>query len=158
MAPNYQSNSRESRDKRITLVIEENSPTVPTLWGTLAVNSLEQAKQALALREGISDRNIRNSIGYWSQAGSSDHPKSEIVRAWAAARGFDGAVWTALKPRIGQENRTPSVEEVVRHLNSLTGIELDVAGEYVRLAPRQIATPNRRAIERALGWLPAGLL
>jgi len=150
--------ARESRDKRITLVIAEGAPTVTTLWAALAVDSLDHAKQVLAVREGISDRNLRHSIGYWSPAGPSDHPQAAAIGKWAAARGFDGAVWTALKPKMGEDAHFPSEEEIVRHLRGLTGSTLDAAKEYVELAPRQIATPYRRAIERTLGWLPAGLV
>ena len=150
--------ARESRDKRITLVIAESVPTVTTLWAVLAVDSLEHAKKALAVREGINDRNVRHSIGYWSPAGPSDHPQAAVIGTWAAARAFDGAVWTALKAKMGEDDHFPSEEEVVRHLSGLTGSALDAAKEYVELAPRQIATPYRRAIEQELRWLPAGLV
>ena len=83
---------------------------------------------------------------------------ADIVAAWAERREIDGIVWTALKPRMAGVQRTPSVGEVINHLSGLKGAERDVAEEYVRLAPRQIATLYRRAIEEALGWTATGLV
>lgn len=150
--------ARESKDKRMTLVICEGAPAVRTLWAALDVATLTDAKKALAVREAIGDDNIRHSIGYWSPAARSKGPAAEIVEAWAAGRGIDGIVWTALKPRMGDVQRTPTEGEVIDHLRDLKGAERELAAEYVRLAPRQIATPYRHAIEEALGWTAAGLL
>jgi hypothetical protein len=44
------------------------------------------------------------------------------------------------------------------YLAGLQGLERDMAEEYIRLTPRQIATPYRKAIEGAFGWTPLGLL
>ena len=150
--------ARESNDKRITLVICEGAPVVRTLWAILDVATLAEAKKALAIREGIGDDNIRYSIGFWSPEMRSRGPAADIVAAWAERRELDGIVWTALKPRMAGVQRMPSSGEVIDHLSGLKGAERDVAEEYVRLAPRQIATPYRRAIEEALGWTAAGLV
>ena len=150
--------ARESIDKRITLVICEGSPVVQVLWARLDVSTLNDARQALAAREGIKDHNLQYSVGYWSLSTASNHHGGSAVGEWAAARGFEGAVWTALKPRINGENRVPSEKEVIEHLDGLSGTARDSAEEYVRLAPRQIATPYRTAIETAFGWTAAGFL
>jgi hypothetical protein len=150
--------ARESKDKRITLVLCEGLPDVRTLWAELDVAALAEAKKALAAREGIVDDNIRHSIGFWSPDARSRGSGADTVAAWAAGRNLDGVVWTALKPRIGGVQRVPDKDEVIAHLRALTGTERDNAEEYVRLAPRQILTPYRRAIEEALGWSAAGLV
>lgn len=150
--------ARESRDKRITLVICEGRPAVKTLWVALDVQTLNDAKHALAEREGIKLDDIRYSIGYWSLAGASNHPAAAEIGRWAAERGIEGVLWTALKPKIGNEYRLPTQEEVIRHLRELRGIERDTAEEYIRHAPRQIATPYRKAIEETFGWTASGLL
>ena len=67
-------------------------------------------------------------------------------------------MWTALKPKIGEEYRVATLGEVIGHLSGLEGTERDVAEEYIRLAPRQIVTPYRTAIEEALGWTASGLI
>lgn len=150
--------ARESRDRRITLVVCDGLPLVRTLWAALDVSTLNAAKQALAAREGVSTGNIKYSIGWWSPAGVSDHPGSALVSEWAAERDIEAVVWTALKPKLGIENRMPSQDEVLEHLSGLQGSEREVAEEYIRLAPRQIATTYRTAIEDALGWTPSGLV
>ena len=150
--------ARESRDGRITLVVCEGVPSVTTLWAALDVPNLDAAKVALAAREGVTDRYIRYSIGWWSPAVASVHYGADVIGQWAAARNLGGVVWTALKPKIGEDNRVPTQAEVVGHLGELQGLQRDTAEEYVRHAPRQIMTRYRTAIEDALGWTPLGLV
>jgi hypothetical protein len=150
--------ARESRDGRITLVICEGVPAVTTLWAPLNVPNLDAAKMALAMREGVTAANVRYSIGWWSPAAASEHPGAAVIGQWAAARNLTGVIWTALKPKIGTDNRVPTQVEVVGHLGGLQGLQRDTAEEYVRHAPRQIVTSYRTAIEGTLGWTPLGLV
>ena len=145
--------ARESNDKRITLVITPGVPASTSLWAALAVETLDEAKAALAAREGISDTNISRGIGTWSDGAATD-----AIGQWARAKGFAHVVWTGLKPKIAGEYRTPTAAEVLAHLKGLSGSDRDRAEEYVRMAPRQIGTPYRAAIEAALGWTPQGLV
>jgi hypothetical protein len=52
------------------------------------------------------------------------------------------------------EYRVPSLAEVLVHLDGLRGAERDRAEEYIRKAPRQVATAYRAAIENTFGWTP----
>ncbi len=110
---------------------------------------------ALMAREGVPSA---KAIGHWSTANASSHSEAAEIGNWATERNLEAVVWTALKPKIGTEYRTPNVDEVVKHLTGLQGHERDTAEEYVRLTPRQIATPYRKAIEDALGWTSSGLI
>lgn len=148
--------ARESNDKRITLVITKGATPVRTLWAALDVNTLEDAQAALAAREGISVENITRSIGTWSAG--EEGAASPGIDEWAAQEGFAHVVWTALKPKIGKQFRTPDIAEVLGHLTQLEGADRDRAEGYVRLTPRQIITPYRAAIEAGLGWTPRGLI
>lgn len=150
--------ARQSRDKRITLVICDGAPAVTVLWAALDVKTLDDAKQALASREGVSQTNIKHSIGWWLPASASLHPGAAAVDKWAGARQIEGVVWTALKPKIGNDYRMPTCKEVIQHLVDLEGVERTAAEDYIRLAPRQIMTPYRTAIEQALGWTATGRL
>ncbi|WP_237751462.1 hypothetical protein, partial [Sphingobium sp. DC-2] len=128
------------------------------LWAVLNVDTLDEAKQVLASREGISQTNIKYSIGWWTPAGASLHPGAAAVGEWAGARQIKGVVWTGLKPKIGNDYRIPTRDEVLQHLVGLEGVEQTAAEDYVRRAPRQIMTPYRTAIEKALGWTATGQL
>jgi len=148
--------ARESSDRRITLVITKGATPVQTLWSALDVNTLAEAQAALAAREGISDENMARSVGTWSAGQVAEAPPG--VDEWAAQQGLAHVVWTALRPKIGKQFRTPSIAEVLSHLTQLEGADRDRAEEYVRRTPRQIITPCRAAIEAALGWTPLGLI
>lgn len=150
--------ARESRDRRITLVLCEGHAAIDVLWAELDVSTLDDAKQALAVREGVNERNIANSIGYWTANGASRHLGAEAIGQWASQSQIAGIVWTALKPKIGEEYRVPRRDEVIAHLGALDGIARDAAEEYIRVAPRQIATSYRSAIEQKFGWTPTGLM
>lgn len=150
--------ARESGGRRITLVICDGRAAITVLWAALEAPTLDDAKRALAMREGIQPKNIRRSIGYWSPADVSEHTETSAIGRWAIDHAIHGVVWTALKPKIGDNYRVPTQEEVIRYLDALTGSDRADAEEYVRLAPRQIVTPYRTAIEAELGWTASGFL
>jgi hypothetical protein len=145
--------ARESKDKRITLVICDRAPDVRVLWAVLDVATLDDAKKKLKDREETTPENI----GWWSPAGASPYTGAAAIGQWARGRDLDGVVWTALGPKIGGVDRFPSLHEVLQHLHDLRGTDRKRAEEYIRLAPRQIVTPYRTAIEKAFHWTPTGL-
>ena len=143
---------RESRDKRITLVLHNEAEPVRSLWAIMTVKTLAEAKSALAAREGIQEENIPKHVGSWSR-GSTDPQYITEVKAWAESRGVEHVVWTALPPGFkGNRGTVPSQDEVVTHLCALSGPQRDNAEEYVRMAPAQVDTSYRRRIEADLGW------
>lgn len=141
--------ARQSNDNRITLVIENAAAPVQTLWAVMDATDIGVAKEALRFREGNpNERYIAN----WN---SGDESPAAIPRLaeWALAHGVDAAIWTALPPKFkGQDDRTPTIEEVLAHLRGLEGAKRDNAERYIRRAPRQIDTQYRRRIEAELGW------
>jgi len=144
--------ARKSQDGRMTLVVCRKGTVCPTLWNTLLSASLEQAREALALREGLpSNRNV----AFWTGSGASDHYGAELISPWANKRGFAGVVWTGLPPKspvTDKNNDHPSIEDVISHLRSLKDYSAIRAEEYVRKAPKQIATAYRNRIVEELGW------
>jgi hypothetical protein len=54
--------ARESKDKRVTLVITPGSPPLRSLWALSSLDSVDAAKADLALREEIKDKNVQYSI------------------------------------------------------------------------------------------------
>lgn len=144
--------ARRSRDGRVTLVIEQDSDPVPVLWTELRVDSVDDARRALADREDVCLSRYPRSIGHWSSADASHHHESTGIGDWARSRGADVAVWTALKPRFDDKLMTPTSAQVIGHLRSREGLERIKAERYVRKAPPQIKTAYRKAIELELGW------
>lgn len=144
--------ARKSDDGRMTLVVCKQGTVCPTLWNTLSSTSLEEAREALAKREGLpSNRNA----AFWTGSGASGHHGAELVEAWANKLGFAGVVWTGLPPKsplTDQSNDHPSIEDVISHLSGLTGHSASRAEEYVRRAPNQIATAYRSRIVEEFGW------
>jgi hypothetical protein len=144
--------ARESSDGRITLVIVDTPNRVQSLWAMLMSRDLRCAKEALAVREGVSISK-RGVIGFWTRRSNSGHREVPAIGEWALQRGLDGVVWTALKPGFGgARGKLPTEVEVIEFLRRLNGRERLAAEEYVRKAPTQINTRYRRRIEEELGW------
>jgi hypothetical protein len=144
--------TRKSRDGRITLVIDPSAAPVRLLWALMLPTELEKAREALRDREGIPGSNWSSRIGSWQRGeGPPGDPILELPR-WAESHSVDAVIWTALKSRFCDQDTSPSVEQVIRYLQGLTGTARDHAERYIRCAPRQIDTAYRRRIEAALGW------
>ena len=143
--------ARQSKDGRITLVIWPDARPVRSLWTLMDSDSLDEVKKQLQRREGSPKLKY---IGNWSRGGPSPTEIPELSE-WALARNVDSVVWTALPPKFeDDDNRQPSVEDVLRYLRALSGTARDAAEKYIRRAPRQIDTAYRRRIEAELHWLP----
>jgi len=144
--------TRLSQDGRITLVLAHTENPVRSLWAVMDATDLASAKMDLRKREGIPEKNEERHIGAWS---TGQPPPALIpgLAEWAVAHGVTHVVWTNLPPKFnGTDESTPSAEEVVQYLSTLTGAKREVAERYVRFAPRQIDTAYRRRIEAALQW------
>jgi hypothetical protein len=145
--------TRQSSDGRITLVIDRTAAPVRLLWAQMTTTELIQAREALRDREQITAKDWSALIGSWQQGDAA--PNAIVgLPTWAAVRSVDAVIWTALGPKFKgkEEGQSPSAEEVITHLNTLTGPKRDHAKQYIVCAPRQIDTEYRRRIESALGW------
>jgi len=143
--------TRQSRDGRVTLVIEPKASTVRVLWAVMLSTELQPAMEALRDREGITADNWMSRIGSWER-GHGDPQSIPGLQDWARARRIDAVIWTDLPPKFNDKETTPSENEVIKYLRSLRGTVRDNAEHYVRRAPRQIDTDYRRRIEAELGW------
>lgn len=142
--------ARQSKNDRITLVLEANARPVRTLWAVMDFTELKGAKEALRDREDCNPADI----GAWSKGKKTPHLVLNLPQ-WAKAHGVESVIWTALPPKFkGTDRRTPSAEEVITHLTALSGAIRDTAERYIRFAPRQIDTKYRRRIESVLHWTP----
>lgn len=143
--------TRQSSNRRMTLVIDPSARPVRVLWALMLPSDLQSAQKALKDREGITATDWLPLIGSWERGDTAPENIPDLPQ-WAEDRGLDAAVWTALKPKFADEERSPSIDEVIRHLRELSGTARDHAKEYIERAPRQIDTDYRRQIEAALGW------
>jgi hypothetical protein len=145
---------RQSRDGRMTLVLDPSASPVRSLWAVMNMTVLDEAGEALRKREDIPESNAAKHIRAWSKGGIGPGLVLDLPQ-WAESRGINSVVWTALPPKFDDKNRrVPTVQEVVSYLSGLTGRTRDNAEQYIRYAPRQIDTPYRRRIEAALQWTP----
>lgn len=143
--------SRRSRDGRITLALTPGARPVRALWAIMDRDSLDEAREALGQREGISPEFRADHVGSWSER----EPTPDLIldlKAWARAKAIEHVVWTALPTGMDRQGDVPPAGDVVAYLSGLTGALRDTAERYIRFAPRQVDTDYRRAIEGALGW------
>jgi hypothetical protein len=151
--------ARQSSDGRITLVIVRDVavPLVRSLWATMVSETVDDAIEALRKREGIPQKNIGKHIGLWieGQETNSNDNIVLIISNWAKQLKLNAVIWTDLPPKFADENnRVPSISDVVNHLSSLEGHKRSKAENYIRMTPRQIDTIYRREIEEELNWIP----
>jgi hypothetical protein len=143
--------ARQSKDGRITLVLEPMARPVRSLWAVMDSTEIGKAKTELREREEIPEKNEGRHIGSWS----SGQPSPTLIPGlleWADSQGVQHVVWTALPQKFNETETTPTADEVVQYLGNLTGEKRDNAERYIRFAPKQIDTEYRRRIEAALGW------
>lgn len=147
--------ARQSSDGRITLLLVQGFAPVPTLWSVFNTGDLLRARESLRQRERIPRSRAGDLITQWRRGENPVAEHDGTISAWAAGMGLEAAVWTNLPPKLGGiDGRMPTENEVVAYLRALQGETRAAAEQYLRRAPRQIATAYRRAIERALGWTP----
>ena len=146
--------ARISSGGRLTLVIENNSKFISTLYSISAYNNFDEAILNLAIREGCG----KSKIGVYYKEDSKCIPDNfvhkENISHWISNKdGLDGVIWTNLtsnfKERMG---RIISEENAINYLKN---IPLDIqakAEEYIRKTPEIIDTSIRQAIVREFNW------
>lgn len=145
---------RQSKDGRITLVLDKSASPVVSLWAPLKSADLNDAAKALGAREGIPPANVQRAIGRWFDGSSPELIPN--LQEWAQARGVSGVVWTALPAKFGGTALAPDADTLVGYLRVLKQPAQDKAKEYIQRAPHQIDTPYRRRIVTELGWGATG--
>lgn len=138
------------KSETVTLVLDPSAQPVQSLWVSLQVSDLAQAREALRLREGT----VAKYIGYWSPNESTASEVTQIIETWAVQHGVDGVVWTGLPPKWNDENGiVPTIDQVLRYLRGRGAGSR--AERYVRKTPAQVQTVYRVRIQSELGWTPS---
>jgi hypothetical protein len=145
--------ARQSSDGRMTLVLMPTTfPLVRSLWKPISVVNVAAARKALGKRECPDRKKPETCVDHWPHGSQNRHVARQVGQ-WARGLQIDAVVWTNLPPRFGGEDNTiPSAQEVVTYLRELRGQERKQAKGYIRMAPTQIDTDYRRAIESELKW------
>ena len=142
--------ARQSRDGRITLVLTEAGTLVRALWALMDCTDIQAAREALRAREGV-PKSKPEFIGSLERGGDGPAQMVGCVE-WLGKQQLDAVVWTALPPKFGDAEKTPTEDQVVDYLAGLRGAARDNAKQYVRKTPPQIDTNYRRAISARLSW------
>ena len=150
--------ARISKDGRLTLVITPYGTEVPTLYSISSFDNLDLAVLNLAVREGSG----RMSIGSYNKSKDEfspiDFSFKENIKNWIQTTDFDAVIWTNLPEnwKIRNEEKvvvkTIDPKDRINYLQNLKGAESALAEEYIRNAPKQIATKYRNQIIKTLGW------
>lgn len=140
---------RQSKDGRLTLVIEPSAPELTVLWAKMQTNDLDEAKENLRQREG--DTMIKY-IGEWTKGNKSPANIPEPAN-WAKQIDVTATIWTALPAKFNGDNfRKPTIEEAISYLEQLKPHQKYLAEEYIRKTPQQISTKYRSRFEEHFGW------
>lgn len=142
--------TRQSRNGRITLIIDDLGTPVTTLWSLMTTDVFDDAKESLMVREDTTKSKIHSVKSTDNE--STLGPYQITVLRWLQEKQLDAAVWTGLSFSEHTNWTRPSLEYVIKYLTSLEGEVGRLAEEYVRRAPKQIDTEYRREIEKKLGW------
>lgn len=95
--------ARQSSDGRITLVLHDKASLVRSLWALMTVDDLEDARRALAKREGILDRNVEMHTKRWCRSKGGQIPPSILsLDTWAECRGVDAVDMDSLASEVQQ--------------------------------------------------------
>lgn len=138
--------TRISKDKRVTLIIDEAAKPIQTLWSLMNTENLREAIESLKEREKS------EKIDFVTATEASEDPVKHKIIEWLRLYHLDAAIWTSLSYK--QNSTRPSIDDIVAHLKSLNQSDRTRAEEYVRKAPKQIMTEYRKRIEEELGWAP----
>src|SRR3546814_10164105 len=95
--------ARQSKDNRITLVLEKDAPPVRSLWAMMDCTELETAKEALREREDCK----AEAIHAWPN-GRAHCGMIFALDEWAQARSIEAVIWTGLPSKFkGTVGHTP---------------------------------------------------
>ena len=149
---------RISADGRLTLAIDETFGAVcKTYSAPSALDSLDAAIENLRAREAMPSARpvgfVEPASGRQSDIAMECHPQAvATIGAWAAASGYDAAIWMAVASNFDDEGGEPfSVSAAIQYLETLEADDRAKFAEalaYIRNAPPEIETPVRERVAK----------
>lgn len=140
--------TRISDDDRVTLVIDHYAAPQMTMWALISTQDLDEAIGSLIEREHTSLKNVH----FITIDGTPQTSIEKVIQEWLLEKRLDAAIWTGLSYSKKTDSKRPPIDDIIDHLNRLTGEASERAKEYITKAPKQINTEYRREIENSLGW------
>lgn len=141
--------ARQSADGRITLVIEENSNPIRTLWILMSSDNIDDAIESLRLREGT----VKRHIHFQKSDLKPENNIKKIIYQWLKEKNLDYAIWTGLPPKFkNKDNVVPTKDELFKYFENVNNKVFENSTKYVRNTPKQIDTIYRRELERKFNW------
>jgi hypothetical protein len=145
-------------DGRLTLAIDETFGALcKTYSAPSTLDTLDAALGNLQAREGMSNPGsigfVEPASGRQSDVAMERHPEAvATIGAWAAANGYDAAIWMAVKSNFDDEGGEPfSVSAAMQYLETLEGedpAKFAQALAYIRKAPPEVETPVRDEVAK----------
>lgn len=149
--------SRVSRDRRLTLVIDEERGTPCTTYAAPSIHTdLDEAIDNLRRREDMPGPSGIGFVDVYAHT-SSDvawdrHPRAiTAIETWAMRYGFRAVIWTALDSNFHEPDMAGvpfSIDAALAYLAALDRERLDGALRYFRNAPPEISCALRTAVDR----------
>jgi hypothetical protein len=151
---------RVSRDRRLTLVIDEALGTPCETYAALSnLPLLRGAIENLRVREG---KPRRENIGYVDipngiKSGIAVQRHPNVVGAiehWTSTNGYDATIWTGLPSNFHEPGKGSagggafSIVAAIVYLERLNPEQLADALAYIRSAPSTVQTPVRTAVTK----------
>jgi hypothetical protein len=151
---------RISADGRLTLAIDETFGAICNTYSApSAADTLDAAIENLRLREGMGNARavgfVEPASGRQSEVATERHPEVvATISAWAASKGYDAAIWSALASNFDEYDKGGELFSVSAALRYLETLEKDdpakfaAALDYIRNAPPEVETPVRERVAK----------
>jgi hypothetical protein len=151
---------RISADGRLTLAIDETFGAICNTYSApSAYDTLDAAIENLRLREGMRNTAAVGFVepvsGRQSDVAAERHPEAiATISAWAASKGYDAAIWSALASNFddwGKGGEPFSVSAALQYLETLESddpAKFASALAYIRNAPPEVETPVRERVAK----------
>ena len=143
----------KSRDGALTLILVDDpaGASCTVAYTLIGRKLLEDAVCDVRCREGANLADIGYCVaGNASDFRGRDRSVVEAIRAWAAVKKFDAAVWTDLPNNFAEKSNPRaafSVPAAIAHIQHLGPEGKSKAAEYIWRAPAFIRTPLRTALQ-----------
>jgi hypothetical protein len=151
---------RVAADGRLTLAIDESFGALcKTYSAPSRLENLDAAIENFRAREGTSKA---QEVGFVEPASDrqgdfavQSHPQVvATISAWAAAKGYDAAIWSALTSNFGEWGKGGepfSVSAALQYLETLERedpAKFGAALAYIQSAPSEVETPVREEVAK----------